>query len=206
MRRETAAKALLTGLERVGLRSGCVDLATVWPVVADWWRTPATDVAPEDDLRECLLSLAPAVRDPNATVFAGPPPREIAGQELMSLEFSRQFAESTGPNATVGLDGGAGLSLWYRAGGAWERLRHGPDWIDMGPSTPNFDASGDGRELERLITAVETSAMFEVALAQPTLPLVFADDAADDLVIPPGSRAERSGDHLEGPVAPRRGF
>ena len=184
MRRETAAKALLTGLERVGLRSGRVDLPTVWPVVADWWRTPVTDVAPENDLRECLLSLAPAVHDPNATIFAGSPAREVAGQELMSLEFSRAFVRRTGPNATVGLDGGAGLSVWYQAGPARERLRHSPEWIDMGPSTPNFDASGDGRATERLITALETSAMFEVALALPTLALVFVDDGADDLVIP----------------------
>jgi hypothetical protein len=54
----------------------------------------------------------------------------------------------------------------------------------MGPSTPNFDASGDGRAPERLITLLETSAMFEVALAQPTLALVFVDDGAGDLVIP----------------------
>ena len=81
----------------------------------------------------------------------------------MCLEFNR-------------LDGDASLTVWYRAGQVWEHLRHGADWIDMGPSTPNFDASGDGRSVERLITAIETSAMFEVALAQPTLALVLADD------------------------------
>jgi hypothetical protein len=116
MRRETAAKALLTGLERVGLRSGRVDLPTVWPVVADWWRMPVTDVAPENDLCECLLSLAPAVHHPNATIFAGSPPREIAGQDLMSLEFSR---------------GRAGLSVWYQAGRAWNAsgtARNGSTW------------------------------------------------------------------------------
>jgi hypothetical protein len=178
-----AGTELLAGLDRVAVRCGRLDLATIWPVVAAWWRTPVDDVAAENDRHECLLSRAPAAHDPHANVFAGTPPEEVTGQDLMCLEFGRQFVRRTSPIATVGLDGGAGLSLWYANNQDWDVLRQSPGWIEMGDSTPNVDALGDGSDPERLIAWLEASALFEVALSQPTLALVFVDDGPDDLVI-----------------------
>jgi hypothetical protein len=76
------------------------------------------------------------------------------------------------------------MSLWYAASRAWEALSTSPGWIDMGLSTPNVDAFGDGRDPEGLITWLEESALFQVALAQPVLALVFIDDGPEELVIP----------------------
>ena len=189
MRREGAAKELLRALDRVGVRSGRLDFAAVWREVAAWWRTPISDVAPENDRHECLLSLAPAASHPHANIFAGTPPHAIVGQDLMCLEFGREFVRRTSPTATATLDGGAGLALWYAHNQDWEGLRRSPGWIEMGPSTPNIDASGSGSDPERLIAWLEASALFEVASRQQTLSLVFADDSPDDLVFPASNRS-----------------
>lgn len=185
MRRATAASELWAALERAGVDSGQIDLPTIWPAVAEWWRTPVADVAPEDDLRECLLSLAPSAASAGETIFAGSPPALIAGQDLVCLEFGRQFA-----------DGGAGLTLRYAADPAWDRLHGSPGWIDMGPSTPSFDASADGRELAQLIPFLEASGIFEVAMVRPPLALVFRR--------PRWRRSRRHGETFAGLIAPMR--
>lgn len=90
MRRETARRELLESLDRVGIRSGGIDLPVIWPVVASWWRVPVSDVAPEDDERAFYLSLAPAAADrTTTTVFASAPPSVIAGIDLVELVFER---------------------------------------------------------------------------------------------------------------------
>jgi hypothetical protein len=89
--------------------------------------------------------------------------------------------------AAVGLEGRAGLSLWYERNQDWEGLRHSPGWIEMGISTPNIDASGNGKDAERLIAWLEAAALFEVALRRRTLALVFVDDGPEDLIIPASS-------------------
>jgi hypothetical protein len=185
MQRETAGRELLESLDRVGIRSRGIDLPVIWPVVASWWRTPVSDVAPEDDERAFYLSLAPAAVDrTTTTVFAGEPPSVIAGIALVSIEFVRQFSERLDAITTHGLDGDAAVSLWYAAVPEWERLRDDPHWIDMGISTPHFDSSADGRHIEWLIADLQQSAVFEIASRMRALALVFASDESEDIVIP----------------------
>jgi hypothetical protein len=184
MRRETAGRELLESLDRVGIRSGGIDLPVIWPVVASWWRVPVSDVAPEDDERAFYLSLAPAAADrTTTTVFAGEPPSAIAGIDLVEINFERQFSQRVDAITTEGLDGGAAVSLWYAAVPEWERLRDDPAWIDMGISTPHFDSSADGRHVERLIADLQRSAVFEIASRKRALALVFTDSESEDIVL-----------------------
>jgi hypothetical protein len=166
MVRETATRELVARLDRVGFRSGRAGLTEVWPAVADWWRTPLADAAPEDDRLVCLLSQAPARAEAGAGAFAGSPPPEIAGRDLMCLEFGREFG------------GDAGVTLWYEAGPAWEPLTRTSWWIAEGPSTPHLDAFGDGQDPARLIAWLEASGVLQVASSLPALAVVVVGDGS----------------------------
>lgn len=183
VRRETARRELLQSLDRVGVRSGGIDLAVIWPVVASWWRAPVSDVAPEDDERAFYLSVAPAAVDQmTTTVFASTPPSAIAGIDLVVIEFERGFSRRLNALASESVEGGAAVSLWYAAGPEWERLRADPDWIDLGISTPHFDSCADGRQVDWLIADLQQSAVFEIASRQRALALVFVGYESEDLV------------------------
>jgi hypothetical protein len=182
MWRATAAGELLAALEVNGVLPGCVDLSVVWPVVAAWWRTPAI-------ARGGLAGLAcyparPPTRLP--TLRSSPASRQpcSSGRSRCASIFGREFVRRTGPTSTVGLEGGASVSLWYAASAPWEALSGTAGWIAIGLSTPNIDAIGDGRDRERLITSLEQSALFQVALAEPVRALVCADDGPEDLTVP----------------------
>src|SRR5579884_720602 len=98
MTRDSSASELLAALDRLGLRSGRIDLADIWPALAAWWSTPVTDLAEsEDEEFAFLLSLAPARYEERATIFAGRPPAAIAGRELVCLDFERRFHERLDP-------------------------------------------------------------------------------------------------------------
>ena len=184
MRSETAGGELTAGLERAGVLGGAIDLPAIWPVLSAWWRVPVLDVAPEDDERSFLLSIAPAIAQPGATTFAGRSPDEIAGAELVRIDFDRQFACRVGPRTTVGLPGGAAISLWYASGPIWETVRDATnEWIDLGLSTPHIDAFGDGGDLAAFMDRLERSAAFTTAWRQRALALRVDLDERDDIVV-----------------------
>jgi hypothetical protein len=70
MRSNTARAELVAGLRSLGVWAGHIELATIWPVVAAWWRTSVDDVAPDQDERSFLLSVAPARIEAIAAEFA----------------------------------------------------------------------------------------------------------------------------------------
>jgi hypothetical protein len=73
------------------------------------------------------------------------------------IDFERRFSRRIDATSTQGLEGGAGVSLWYAAALEWQRLRDVPGWIDMGVSTPHLDSFADGRQIDRLIADLESS-------------------------------------------------
>lgn len=172
-------------------------MPVIWPALAEWCRTPVDDVAPEDDERSFLLSVAPARAEPNASVFAGEPPSAIAGVELVCLEFERTFKRITETGDRERLDGGAAVVLWYEWGPAWDDLRGRSDWNGLGPSTPEIDEFADGRRVESLIEFIETaSGVLELAAHEPARALVLVGDDPPDLVVL--GHADRAG----GPGSP----
>lgn len=54
----------------------------------------------------------------------------------------------------------------------------------MGISTPHLDSFADGRQIDRLIADLESSAVFEIASGARTLALVLVGDGLEDLVVP----------------------
>jgi hypothetical protein len=177
MTRDTSAGELVAALARLGR----IDLADVWPVLKAWWSTPVTDLAAsEEEDFMFLLSLAPARYDPRETIFAGQPPPAIAGRELVCLDFVRQFKERLDPIRSMGISGGAAVTLWYGYDRAWRELRERSDWIEMGASTPQLDAFARG-DPAPLIQYVEAdSGVLEAAARQRALALVAFDGEGDE--------------------------
>jgi hypothetical protein len=191
MTRASSVRELLIQLHRFGVRAGRIDLADVWPALAAWWSTPVTDLtgSQEEDFA-FLLSLAPAIYDDRATVFAGRPPASIAGRELVRLDFERQFHERVDDIRRVGISGGAGVSFWYGYDAAWQRLRERSDWIEMGISTPQIDAFNDGRDPGKLIRYVEeASGVLGAAAEHRALALLVVDGAGDEQLLVVGDSA-----------------
>ena len=179
---------MLSALEAAGICQGRIQLPAIWDALAAWLHDPVADVEPANDRRFFYLSHAPAGIDPiREAVFAGEPPRAIAGVGLICIEFGREFVCRTGPNARRGL-GRAALTLWYEAGPAWEPLRETPEWIELGVSTCNYDWSADGRNPTWLTSELERSPVFEIASSERALAITvgFSDEHArgpDDVVI-----------------------
>jgi hypothetical protein len=191
VKRESSASELLAALDRLGARSGRIDLVDVWPVLAAWWSTPVTDLA-DTECQEFafLLSLTPAIHGERATIFAGRPPAAIAGRELVRLDFEREFHERIDHVQKVGIGGGASVSFWYGYDHAWQRLRERSDWIEMGVSTPQIDAFAGGPDPGELVRYVEqTSGVLDAAAETRAQALALIDGEGDEqlLVV----RAER---------------
>jgi hypothetical protein len=191
MTRASSVRELLIALHRFGVPAGRIDLADVWPTLAAWWSTPVTDLtgSQEEDFA-FLLSLAPAIYDDRAVIFAGRPPAAIAGRELVRLDFEREFHERVDGIVRVGISGGAGVSFWYDYDAAWERLRERSDWIEMGISTPQIDAFTDGRDPGTLIRYVEdASGVLGAAAEHRALALVIVDSDGDEQLHVIGDRS-----------------
>jgi hypothetical protein len=191
MTRDSSTSKLLAALDRLGVRSGRIDLPDVWPTLAAWWSTPVTDLAEsQEEEFAFLLSLAPASYEEGATIFAGRPPAAIVGRELVRLDFEREFKERVDDVRRVGISGGAGVSFWYGYGDAWKRLRERSDWIEMGISTPHIDACSDGRNLSTLVRFVEeTSGVLDAAAEDGALALVMVDGDGDERLLVVGHKS-----------------
>lgn len=178
MTRDWDAARLLEALNRIGVRTGQIDLPVLWPAIAAWWSIPVADLGPTGrQLLEFRLSLAPATNDEGAPVFAGTPPKEIAGNELVRLDFKGNFETVVDRRHQGALSGGATLTLWYAYTNAWKGLRERSNWIELGLSTPQIDMSlgldGDAAEFIQCITE---SGVLSTAAKQPALALSVIDD------------------------------
>ena len=189
MTRDSSMRELVAAFDRVGVRTGRIELADVWPALSAWWSTPVTDLteSQEEDLA-FLLSLAPASYDARAGIFSGRPPAALAGRELVRLDFEREFHERLDDVARAGIGGGANVSFWYGYDRAWQRLRQRSDWIEMGVSTPQIDAISSGRDPGRLIRYVEACGVLEAAAEQRALALVVLDGEGDEQLVVLGER------------------
>lgn len=188
MTRETAGPCLRAALQAAGVREGRIQLRVFWDALAAWLHDPVAEVEPTDDRRFFYLSSAPAAVDPTIdTVFAGEPPTTLAGRDLICLEFGREFSRRTGPHSRRRL-GGAGLTLWYDAGLAWDPLRETPEWIELGVSTCNYDWSADGRRPTSLTSKIARSPVFNIASSERARAMImWSNDAnangPEDVVI-----------------------
>ena len=181
MTRDWTATLLVEALTRAGVRAGLIELPDLWPTIAEWWSTPVTDLGPSGQQSlQLLLSLAPATYGEGVAVFAGTPPNEIAGRELVRLAFDMRFEKVIDPQHRRALSGGGTLTLWYAYSDTWKRLRERPSWIELGLSTPQIVLSpppgGGPAELIQLITE---SGVLDAAADQPALALSVFDDRDD---------------------------
>lgn len=181
MTRDWTATLLVEALTRTSVGTGPIDLPDLLPTIAEWWSTPVTDLGPSGQQSlGFLLSLAPATYEEDVAASAGTPPREIAGRELVRLDFKMRFENVIDPRHPGALSGGATLSVWYAYDEVWKRLRERSNWIEMGLSTPQIDLSpplnGGSAELVQLITE---SGVVGAAAEQPALALSVFDDQAD---------------------------
>jgi hypothetical protein len=191
MTRDDCAQELLVALERLGFRDGVIGLPRLWPAIAAWWSTPITDLAGSQEQNLAfLLSLSPANRDEHDTVFAGEPPGPLVGRELVCLEFERTFSACIGPRSRRRISGGAAVTFWYEYGPAWQRLRERSSWIELGISTPQLDAIGDGRDPVELVRYVEEDAGVLTVADDKALALTFGgvDDDEEVVVIGTSTR------------------
>jgi hypothetical protein len=187
MTRRHVGPALLDALEAAGVAAGNLHFLAIWGQLAGWLQEPAVDVEPAEDCQDFYLSQTPATVDDADTPFSGESPVEIAGQDLICVEFGRRFARRVGPFSTVGL-GGATVTLWYLGGPAWRSLRETPEWIDMGPATCNYDWSTTAETPDVLVRALEPAPVLAICSAQSPLALTasYTDENAngpDPLVV-----------------------
>jgi hypothetical protein len=190
VKRDDCMEQLRSALESLGVREGQIELPILWPAIARWWSTPIEDLGPnEEDNLAFLLSLSPARRDEHDTVFAGAPPRTLAGRELVCLEFERSFSVRLGPTRSRVIGGGGGLAFWYEYGPSWRSLRERASWIELGYSTPQLDASSFGSDAESLIRYVEQESGVLSAATERALAFEFGgrDDDEELVVVGPSA-------------------
>jgi hypothetical protein len=175
--RNWTAAVLVEALRRAGAGRYRIDLPDLWPAITAWWSTPVTDLGPSDQqLLRFLLALAPTKNETGRPVFAGTPPEEIAGQELVRLDFRRRFENGAESGDGRALSGGATVTFWYPYGDAWRRLRERSSWIEMGLSTPQIDLSSPSNGgVADLIQRITVSGVLDAAARQPALALTVDD-------------------------------
>jgi hypothetical protein len=177
----TLEHELVAALERVGIRSGRIDMPASWPALKSWWRAPLSDWSPDDEQRLFYLALRPAVARQTGTVFAGMPPSVIADGDLVCLDFERKSVRRS--ERAIVVEQAVALCLWCPAHAAWEQLRLEAGWIDLGPSTPSLDWFAEGRHSDELVSAFERSAVFEIASRQRPLALEVVGAGFEHLVL-----------------------
>lgn len=182
MTREGAEGELLLDLERAGLRSRRPQLSWIWPVIRAWWIRPVADVALENDERNFYVSFAPAAPK-EETVFAGEPPEALAGKNLISVEFGREFSRQINRISREGLKGGAGVTLWYAATAVWKQVEPSDSAFHSDPSTPMIDSYCDGRHVASFTARLEASVPCHIATTERVLALSFWGDQSDFTII-----------------------